>query len=127
VPGTHDVEVDELWSLSANLKLFPVGGRFQPYGMVGLMLQHAKLDFESRSQGLTTVTDPGMVVVNADYSISDDETRLDGAFRVGLGIDLYVTEHVALEVKGDYVVPFDKIEPILTDYGSVRWGLLYRF
>jgi opacity protein-like surface antigen len=87
-----------------NGKFYPIGGRFQPYALIGVNGMNVHLD--SKSSGL----DP-------------DET--DFAFRGGLGIDIYAHRNIVVGIEGSYVVGVGDVFD--ADYVSVGAGILYRF
>jgi opacity protein-like surface antigen len=123
------VEVSELWTLTANVRVYPFGGRFQPFGVFGVGLIHSRVDIDIETENVTTLAyppDAAPVVLPANFVYSKHPSQTDGGLRAGLGMDAYLTEHVAAEVKADYVYSFS---PNITDtnYFSVRLGLLYRF
>lgn len=132
--GSHNAEVDEIWTITANVKVYPpfVGWlrhleRFQPFAKVGLGAQNSKLDIDIESSGLTTTNTAGTVVVPADFTMKDTETNLDGALRVGGGIDIYATRNIVSEINATYVLPFSDTGFLKMDYVSVQWRLVYRF
>jgi hypothetical protein len=132
--GSHRAEVDEIWTITANVKIYPpfTGwferfARFQPFAKAGLGVQHSKLVTDIETSGLTTTNRPGTIVVPANFRIKSTETNLDGAFRVGGGIDIYATRNIVSEFNATYVVPFAEVGFIETDYVSVQWRLVYRF
>ena len=130
--GSHTAEVDEIWTLTANVKVYPpfTGwlkpfARFQPFAKVGLGVQHSKLDTDIATSGLTT-----------DFQIKKTTTKLDGALRFGGGIDIYATRNIVCELNATYVVPFAELGSttregrggtVNADYVSVQWRLVYRF
>jgi hypothetical protein len=124
---TGTAEVKDLWTITANVRVYPLTGRLQPYGVFGLGVYHSTLDVRARTTGLTTPTDGIPPVVSADFAIDSSESSLDGALRAGAGLDAYVTAHFAARVGFDYVYPFVDTGFVKTDYISIRFGLLYRF
>jgi hypothetical protein len=132
--GSDTAEVDKVWTITANVKLYPpfTGwlqpfARFQPFAKVGLGLQNSKLDRDIATSGLTTTNLPETIVVSADFRYKKTSTSLDGALRVGGGIDIYATRNIVSELNATYVVPFSEVGFITTDYVSVQWRLVYRF
>lgn len=127
------VKISDLWTTTANIRIYPLTGRIQPFGVVGVGLYHAKFETHGATVGNTTTGvagNPPVVVdssIPADFDYVQNKTKTDGALRAGVGIDVYVTPHVAAEAKIDYVIPFIETGLITTDYLSVRLGLLYRF
>jgi len=132
--GSHTAEIDDLWTITANVKVYPpfIGwlrplARFQPFAKVGLGIQHAKFVSEIETSGLTTTDNAETIIVPADFSIRSTETHIDGALRVGGGIDIYATRNIVSEINASYVLPFTAVGPVKTDYVSVQWRLVYRF
>ena len=129
------IEVDDLWTVTANVRVYPFTGRFQPFGIVGFGLYHADVDARGESNGNTTTginddpppPDDLYEDIPADFSYRSSKTKTDGVLRAGLGLDAYVTPEIAIETKVDYVLPFTDTGLITTDYLSVRVGVLYRF
>lgn len=88
----------------ANIKLFPVHGRFQPYGLIGVN---------------------GMYFTMKDSPPGFDDNATDWAFRFGLGLDIYATRNIVVGLEGSYVWGVGDVWE--RDYGSVGVGILYRF
>jgi opacity protein-like surface antigen len=108
VDGTGDVGNLEIWSASANLKVFFWTERFQPYAVVGFGGMGA--DFED-SSGL---------------GLGIGGTESDLAFRFGAGLDFYVTEHIVASAGANYLLPGgSELEDF--DYVSYGGGIQYRF
>jgi opacity protein-like surface antigen len=124
------VEVSELWALTANLRVYPFGGRFQPFGIFGLGLIHSRVDIDIETQNLTTpamTSNPtGVIDLPANFVYQKHPDQIDGGLRAGVGMDAYLTEHVAAEIKADYVFNFSP-NIVETNWVSVRLGILYRF
>ena len=127
--GTHTVEVDTIWTLTANVKAYLpfITGRFQPFAKFGLGVQHAKLTTDIVTFGLTTTTTVQDRVIPADFTIKTTESSLDGALRWGGGIDIYTTPNFLTEINATYVVPFADVGSLHSDYVSIQWRLIYRF
>lgn len=126
------VEIDELWTVTANVRVYPLTGRIQPFAVVGVGVYHAQLEVSARSVGNTTTGEfgnPPMPIagIPADFTLIDRKTKTDGVVRAGVGLDVYLTPEIAGEAKVDYVIPFVETGLLDTDYLSVRLGLLYRF
>jgi len=110
-------ETNYEWALTLEGKLYylagledllpPLARRFQPFATAGF----GALYFDNRFR------------TNTPRSFS---RRWDFAFRAGLGLDFYLTRNIAISVDGTYVLPMSKKLNHL-DYGSVGWGLLFRF
>jgi hypothetical protein len=132
--GSHRTEVDEIWAISANVKVYPpfIGwlerfARFQPYAKVGLGIHHSKFVVDIESSGFTTTNATGTIEVPADFRIRSSDTSLDGMVRVGGGIEIYATRNIVSEINATYVLPFSDVGFLKTDYVSVQWRLAYRF
>jgi hypothetical protein len=128
--GKHKVEVKDVWTLTANVKAYApfeiFTGRFQPFAKVGLGAQNSKVITNISTSGLTTLN-AAQMIVPADFEFRQSKSSLDGALRVGGGIDIYATRNVVAELNTTYVVPFSKAGSMRTDYVSVQWRLVYRF
>lgn len=145
---TGTAEVKDLWALTANVRVYPWSGRFQPFGVFGIGLLNSHVDLNVTAPNVTTtatqfnnsnnmtteiVLPAGFELVNPATDpptvepLVQNQDSTDGAFRVGLGLDAYLTENVAAEVKADYVYPFSDNGFVSTQYLSLRVGLLYRF
>lgn len=128
------LKIDDIWTITLNVRVYPFTGRVQPFAVAGVGLQHSSFEDFGRSTGNTTTgvipnTNPPTVVQNvpADFQLNERKTKTDGALRAGAGLDVYLTPHVAGELKVDYVIPFVPTGQVHVDYLSVRLGLLYRF
>lgn len=102
--GIDALELEYL-TVTVNAKIYLPLGRFQPFGLLGVGLMNAS--FED-SLGL---------------GFEDDFTG--GAVRAGGGIDVYLTDHLAVTVDISYVLPTEDVEDL--DYLSIGWGLQYKF
>jgi opacity protein-like surface antigen len=87
-----------------NAKLFPMLGRYQPYGLIGVNGMGVIVD---RSAGIK------------------DFGGTDWAFRFGAGIDVYATRNIVVAFEGTYVWGVGDVWDL--DYGTVGLGVLYRF
>ena len=127
--GTHTVEVDKIWTITANVKAYLpfITGRFQPFGKFGVGLRHSRLITDIATFGLTTTNVDADLVVPADFIIKTTESSLDGALRWGAGIDIYATPNFLTEINATYVVPFADVGSLHSDYVSIQWRLIYRF
>jgi outer membrane protein W len=85
--------------------LYPFKGALQPFLLVGVGLTHAEFD-DKLGLGLSV----------------EDEAF---AARFGVGVDIYITERVLMNIDADYVMPTGNVEDF--DYVGVRWGFQYRF
>lgn len=132
--GSHRVEIKDLWSVTANLKVYPpfIGWlrhleRFQPFAKVGVGVFHAELESSVDTRGLTATDEAGDITVPADFELREKESVTDAALRVGGGIDIYATKNIVSEINAGYFWPFTKLGPVRTDYVFVQWRLTYRF
>jgi opacity protein-like surface antigen len=94
-----------MFAMTGNAKIQLPLGRFQPYLMVGGGMARASTSF-----GIT----PGL-----------DGSSYSGVFRGGGGVNVYVTEHIALAADATYVLPFDDNDGL--DYVSIGLGAFYKF
>ena len=97
----------DTYAVFANIKGYALTGHIQPYGLFGL-------------GGVTTSSK-----VFSDVSATANDVQSAFAIRVGAGLDFYVTEHWFLNAEGAYVQPTGTYDDFA--YGSVKWGLGYRF
>jgi opacity protein-like surface antigen len=129
--GDHSAVIEEIWAITANAKVYPpLTGRFQPFGKVGLGLQHAKHSVSIATSGF--IANDVLVSTNypdvpADFVINEKYTKLDGLFRVGAGLDVYATRNIVSELNFNFVIPFAEVGSIGLDYVAIQWRLLYRF
>lgn len=86
------------FSATANAKLYPEmwTGRVQFYILGGLGF--AKLD------------------------VDEELTELLG--KAGIGLDIYLTEHIVVNIEASYAMPFADLEDY--QYAPIKWGLQYR-
>jgi opacity protein-like surface antigen len=94
--------------VSTNAKGYLLTGRFQPYALFGLGT--LRVDTES-----TDITN----------SLTSQADSVSLAFRLGGGLDVYATKHIAVSLEGSYVLPVTGIKNFR--YGSISLGLQYRF
>ena len=87
-----------------NAKVYPLRGRFQPYGLVGLN---------------------GYNVDASNKSSNKDFSGTDWGFRFGVGLDIYATRNWVVGVEGSYVLGAGKLWE--ADYASFGVGFQYRF
>jgi opacity protein-like surface antigen len=134
--GRHRAEVKDIWTLTTNVKIYPFTGRFQPFAVGGVGLQQSKLDVDIVTSGVTTEAlnpqpppDPPLVLpdIGADFRIRKRNSKVDGAVRVGGGIDVYATSNIVGSLSVTYVHPFSQVGTLRTDYVSLVWRVLYRF
>jgi opacity protein-like surface antigen len=63
--------------------------------------------------------------IEANASEIEDVKETDLAFRFGGGVDVYVTDHISLDIGGAYVLPIGDVEDLR--FISIRFGIQYRF
>jgi opacity protein-like surface antigen len=96
----------ETWTLTGNAVVYVLTGRIQPFALIGLGVMQAE--------------------VEDTVGLGVDEDEAGFAVRFGGGVDIYVTENVAVSVGVDYVLPGDDdLED--TDYVSYGGGAMLRF
>ena len=132
--GSHKAKVEDIWTLTTNVKVYPFTGRLQPFAVVGLGLHHSKLDIDVVTSELETTDDPPaktpphpITDLPADFRIKSSDTKLDGAVRLGGGIDIYATPNIVAAFSVTYVAPFAEVGSMTTDYVAIGWRILYRF
>jgi opacity protein-like surface antigen len=81
--GTQESQINT-WSLMANLKAFPLTGRIQPYGLLGLGALRVGLDDDF------------------DLGIPSNDTNFCG--RLGFGLDFYLAEHSLIYFESSYLL-----------------------
>jgi len=103
----------ELKSLTGfgNLKLYPIGGRIQPYAMGGVGFVYAVANCYDSSGSLVLCP-----FVESDIVF---------AGRAGGGVDFYITPNIALSGEVAYVIPTDTFKDL--NYLSYTGHLLFRF
>ncbi len=97
----------ETYAVTTNVKFFALTGRIQPFILVGLGLTHTEIE---DSLGLRF-----------------DETKTSFAARVGGGLEVYLTEQVAIWGRTTYVRSESDIDGIDIDYVGFGGGIQYRF
>lgn len=102
VSGFGSLATLESWILTANAKAYPITGRFQPFGLLGIGYMNAEL---------------------SALGFSQDEGGF--AARFGGGVDYYITPNIVGSLDVSYVLPTGNIEDI--DFVSIGWGFAYRF
>lgn len=100
----------QTWTLTGNFKVFPITGRVQPFGLVGIGVLHGR------------VKD---IMAKDIMGVEIKDSELDFVARFGAGVDLYITEHFALSAKASYVVGTGADDVL--DYVSFGGGAQYRF
>lgn len=96
-----DAEIETLVTM-LNGKAYAATGRIQPYFLVGMGALYARADVPG--------PDP-------------DDTGF--AARLGGGTEIYILPELAAVLEGSYVFATGDVNDF--DYGSIVWGLLYRF
>ncbi len=91
--------------ITANLKVPLFTGRVQPFGVIGAGMM--------RGQFLDAVKE------------NDRHTRVGGAFRVGVGVDAYLTENLYTSVDVVYLAPFGATD--LAGLQQLRVGMAAGF
>lgn len=102
-------------AVTLNAKVYPLGGRVQPYALVGVGVGR----FEIKERLREPLDDEGFVTTEVT---TQDEGVLS---RYGLGVDLYGDETWGMFAEAAYVLPLSGLSGL--DYISVQWGLLWRF
>jgi opacity protein-like surface antigen len=92
------------WTGTLNGKFFALTERFQPYGLLGIGAMRAEANL------------PGS---------SNDVHDTDFAFRLGGGLDSYMTENWLVNLEISYVHPTGDVDDI--NYYSLGGGIQYRF
>jgi opacity protein-like surface antigen len=105
VSGFGTAATIESFAFTANGKLYPLTGRFQPFGLIGLGLLSSELEDE--------------VGIGAEV----DETEF--AMRFGAGLDIYITRNFLGSLDFSYVLPTGDLDEV--DYIRFGWGFGYRF
>jgi opacity protein-like surface antigen len=95
----------ESFAFTANGKLYPLTGRLQPFGVIGLGLMNAEVSSD------------------AIFGGSEDETEF--AMRFGAGLDFYFTRNFLGSLDFSYVLPTGDLDEV--DYIRFGWGFGYRF
>ena len=103
LPGSQATFDNHL--VAANARVFMAYERIQPYVLVGMgaLIQQTKLS----------------------GAVGGTSTQAAYAVRLGLGADLYASEHWVVEIEGSYVIGTGKLEH--RDYGLVGASAMYRF
>ncbi len=102
VSGSTQVDEVEIWTLTANSKLYFFPGQVQPFLLLGL----------------------GVMEVEQEMGSLVRQTR-EFAARLGGGIELYASEHLVVSIGASYVLSAGRNDDF--DYASLGWGFQYRF
>ena len=99
----NNVEINT-WTGTLNGKFFALTERFQPYGLLGIGAMRAKANL------------PGS---------ANDYHDTDIAFRIGVGLDSYITENWLVNLEISNVRPTGDVDDI--NYYSFGGGIQFRF
>ena len=109
-PLSGEATVDvTAWTLALKLTPFDLQ-KVKPYFVVGGGIMNASLDVSASIPG-------------ASASSSDDETDICG--KVGLGVDYFITDNIAIGLEGAYWAGFNDLEEIR--FYTVTAGVAYHF
>lgn len=100
--GPYDVDVN-LWTLTANAQFFILTGQFQPYVIGGL----------------------GLAQAHVDVSPGGDDDETDAVWRLGAGLDSYVTPNFVIGVEAAYNFGTNDLDDL--DYWTLSALFRYRF
>jgi opacity protein-like surface antigen len=103
--GPVDVDVN-IWTLTANAQVFILTGQFQPYLIGGFGFGEAEVDVDG----------PGF---------GGDDTESDPFWRLGVGVDAYVTRSIVLGAEAAYNFGVDDLDDF--DFWTASLLLRYRF
>ncbi len=119
---SDDINID-LLSLTVNLKVPILTGRIQPYLLLGGGAAFTFRDNALPRRGIT----PSPVSANATIFEETVDVKDTGAiFRIGGGIDTYVTEHIYVATEFTYVATQgEKLNDL--HYWGVTLGIGHRF
>jgi hypothetical protein len=96
----------QLISTSANTRIYPLGGRVQPFVLGGLGIVSTIVNHRNRSSSIR-------------------QSNADWQFRGGGGIDFYYNDHIALTAEATYVWTVGDVKDL--EHVSIGLGMLYRF
>jgi len=96
----------EIVTGAVNTRVYPLGGRFQPFALAGLGIASTVVDHRDRNSSVR-------------------QSNADWGFRAGGGLDAYVTEQVAITAEATYVWTVGDVKDL--DHVSIGLGILYRF
>lgn len=95
----------EAITMTSNIRLYLLTGRFQPYALAGMGFMNGR--------------------ASASGLISGSGSTTAFAMRFGGGLESYVTEHIFVDVGVAYLLPFGTLDGF--DYVSVRGAVGYKF
>ncbi len=104
----------ERWASTANVKAYLATDTVQPFLLVGLGVLTVEVD------GSPVEVDTALGVFQG---LSVKET--DFAARFGVGLEVYATEQIVINLDASYVLPAGNVENF--DYVSIGWGFQIRF
>jgi len=96
ITGSQSVGSLEGFGVTNDVKVFPTGGRVQPYLLGGVGFMWARLDGEAPGAG-------------------GDREELEFAARGGLGIDFYLDENFSANIESSYLAPTSTLQ----DFGLI--------
>jgi opacity protein-like surface antigen len=96
----------QLVTVVANTRVYPLGGRIQPFALAGLGI-------------VATVVD------HRDRDSSVKQSNADWGFRAGAGVDLYLTDQIAVSIEATQTWTVGDVKNI--HHVSIGIGILYRF
>lgn len=107
--GTQPAATRRTFDLTANLRGYPLTGRFQPYAAFGLGMANVRYTPTPNVQAFVNQTDTGNGLV----------------VRFGGGLEYYLSERHALYADGAYMLTTGAIDG--NDYGTFGLGVMTRF
>lgn len=119
-------ELSDTTTATANARVHVPFGRLQPFALVGAGMTTTRSEVRVEFAAIDAVFGGGdPPEPSVPYGASESERSNGFAMRFGGGLEVYATEHVAVGLGFDYVLPFGDAEDF--DYMAITWGLLYRF
>ncbi|GAH38278.1 unnamed protein product, partial [marine sediment metagenome] len=101
-----DTKTYGMLNMSVNTRVYPMGGRFQPFALAGMGI-------------IATISDDR----GPDSTVA--ESNADWAVRTGGGMDVYFTPHVGVTFEAVHVFTIGDIKD--NDHYSMGAGVFYRF
>ena len=120
-PDVGDLAVDGT-VFTANVRGYLPFERFQPYGLLGIGGMYARVRTE---EAVGTICQPGFYGWWCSGVYGQLEEGTDFVARLGGGLDIYVTEYIAITLDAAYILPFDRLSELR--YISFNWGAMFRF